>query len=172
MFWNHGCTTFYFCLLCLCKDQRKHLVLFSHLSPGARKRINLICHSSSQISGGTSLTNSYLQPERPCVFNVYTSKLFQSAYVFFLTTVVPWGETMSSMNFYSCNEDMAKLFLFLLWNKTTIWDGIDSAYEVSAMLYLLNQFSASLKNVEWHSDDQAVYLNWRCWKKTQTNKPH
>lgn len=63
---------------------------------------------------------------------------------------------MSSMNFYSCNEDMAKLFLFLLWNKAMVLDGIDSTSEVSAMLYLLHQFTAFLKNIEWHSDDQAV----------------
>lgn len=55
---------------------------------------------------------------------------------------------MSSMNFYSCNEDMAKLFLFLLWNKTMILDGINSTSEVSAILHLLNQFPASLKNTE------------------------
>lgn len=78
---------------------------------------------------------------------------------------------MSSMNFYSCNEDMAKLFLFLLWNKTMILDGIDSTSEVSAMLYRLNQFSASLKNTEWHSDDEAMCLNWSCWKKNP-NKSH
>lgn len=57
---------------------------------------------------------------------------------------------MSSMNFYSCNEDTAKLFLFLLWNKTMISDGINSPSEDPAMLYLLNQSSASLKNIAWH----------------------
>lgn len=76
---------------------------------------------------------------------------------------------MSSMNFYSCNEDMAKLFSFLLWNKAMILDGIDSTSEVSAMLYLLNQFSASHKNIEWHSDDRAMCLNWRCWKEKTTS---
>jgi len=58
---------------------------------------------------------------------------------------------MSSMNFYSCNEDMAKLFFFLLWNKTMILDGVDSTSEVSAMSYLVNQFSAFLKNTAGHS---------------------
>lgn len=43
-------------------------------------------------------------------------------------------------------------------------DGIDSTSEVSAMSYLLNQFTAFLKNIEWHSDDQGMCLNWRCWK--------
>lgn len=57
---------------------------------------------------------------------------------------------MSSMNFYSCNEDTVKLFLFLLWNKTMILDGINSPSEDPAMLYLLNQSSASLKNIAWH----------------------
>lgn len=79
MFWNHGCTTFYFCLFCLYKDQRKHLVLFSHPSPGARKTINLICHISSQISGGTQPHRLLPTTKRPYVFNVYTFKLFQSA---------------------------------------------------------------------------------------------
>lgn len=76
---------------------------------------------------------------------------------------------MSSMNFYSCNEDTAKLFLFLLWNKTMILDGIDSTSEVSAVLHLLKQFSASLKNMEWHFDEQAVCLTGGVGKKTQTN---
>lgn len=79
MFWNHGCTTFYFCLFCLYKDQRKHLVLFSHPSPGARKTINLICHISSQISGGTQPHQLVPTTKRPYVFNIYTFKLFQSA---------------------------------------------------------------------------------------------
>lgn len=58
---------------------------------------------------------------------------------------------MSSMNFYSCNYDMAKLFLFLLWNKTMILDGVDSTSEVSSTSYLMNQFSACLKNIAGHS---------------------
>lgn len=58
---------------------------------------------------------------------------------------------MSSMNFYSCNEDMPKLFLFLLWNKTMTLGGVDSNSEVSAMSYLVNQFPVSLKNKAGHS---------------------
>lgn len=57
---------------------------------------------------------------------------------------------MSSMNFYSCNEDMAKLFFFL-WNKTMILDGVASTSQVSAMSYLVNQYSPSLKNIAGHS---------------------
>lgn len=58
---------------------------------------------------------------------------------------------MSSTNFYSCNEDMAKLFLFLLWNETMILDGVDSTSDVSAMSHLVNQFSVSLRNRAGHS---------------------
>lgn len=58
-----------------------------------------------------SLTSSYLLLTRPYVFNVDTFKSCQSPSFFSFTTVTPRGETVSSMNFYSCNEDTEKLSL-------------------------------------------------------------
>lgn len=125
---------------------------FSHiilLLPGKGSMCSATCpYKSLEVP---SLTSSYLLLTRPYVFNVDTFKSSQSLSFFSFTTVTPWGETMSSMNFYSCNEDTEKLSLFLLWIKTVILNGIDSTSEVSATSHVVNQFSASLRNTPGHS---------------------
>lgn len=58
---------------------------------------------------------------------------------------------MTSKNFYSHNEGKAKLFLFPLWKKTVSVSGVDSTSEVSVTSYVVNQFSASLRNTPGRS---------------------